>query len=337
MTHLLVVLLLLVGLFSAKDHGCAAAASKPLVVAHAAMNARVAPLWVARERGFFSKYGIPAETIFIRQAPTLVAALTSGDIQVGYTGGTAVLGAAASGSDLKILAAFTNRVTYDVVARRGIKSPEELRGKIFGVQSIGGTVWMGAILALEHFGLDPVKDKISLIAAGDQSVLAQALVAGTIDVTVLDGVMSRTLRESGYPILAELGKANIPISSVGIVAKASLIDKNPQTIENLMKALIESEAFIFGPANKAAVLAILKRYLRINDQEAEEGYKDVMTGIDRKPHANLAGLKNVQRLMKLRNPSVEKVKVEDLVDDRFMKKLDQSGFIDEMYAKYGVK
>jgi hypothetical protein len=51
----------------------------------------------------------------------------------------------------------------------------------------------------------------------------------------------------------------------------------------------------------------------------------------------LAGLRNVQRLMKLRNPNVEKVKVEDLVDDRFMKKLDQSGFIDEMYARYGVK
>jgi hypothetical protein len=41
--------------------------------------------------------------------------------------------------------------------------------------------------------------------------------------------------------------------------------------------------------------------------------------------------------MKLRNPSVEKVKAEELIDDRFMKKLDQSGFIDEMYAKYGVK
>jgi ABC-type nitrate/sulfonate/bicarbonate transport system substrate-binding protein len=248
-----------------------------------------------------------------------------------------VLGAAASGSDLKILAAFTNRVTYDVVARKGIKTPEDLRGKIFGVQSIGGTVWMGAILALEHFGLDPNRDKISLIAAGDQSVLAQALVAGTIDVTVLDGVMSRTLRENGYPVLAELSKVNIPISSVGIVAKGSFIDKNPQTIENLLRALLESEAFIFGPANKATAMAILKKYLRISDQEAEEGYKDVITGLDRKPHANLAGLKNVQRLMKLRNPNVEKVKVEELVDDRFMKKLDQSGFIDEMYAKYGVK
>jgi ABC-type nitrate/sulfonate/bicarbonate transport system substrate-binding protein len=212
-----------------------------------------------------------------------------------------------------------------------------LRGKIFGVQSIGGTVWMGAILALEHFGLDPNRDKISLIAAGDQSVLAQALVAGTIDVTVLDGVMSRTLRDNGYPILAELSKANLPITSVGIVAKGSFIQKNPQTIENLLKALLESEAFIFGPSNKGTALAILKKYLRISDQEAEEGYKDVITGLDRKPHANVAGLRNVQRLMKLRNPSVEKVKPEELIEDRFMKKLDQSGFIDELYARYGVK
>jgi len=126
----------------------AASAPARTIIAHAAVNARVLPLWAAKEQGFFSKYGVPSEMIFIRQAPTLVAALTSGDIQIGYTGGTAVLGAAASGSDLKILAAFTNRVTYDVVARRGIKTPEDLRGKIFGVQSIGGTVWMGAILAL---------------------------------------------------------------------------------------------------------------------------------------------------------------------------------------------
>lgn len=325
-------------LFAPSVNGArAASAPAKMVIAHAAMNARVLPLWAAKDQGFFSKYGVPADMIFIRQAPTLVQALTSGDIQVGYTGGTAVLGAAAGGSDLKILAAFTNRVTYDVVARPGIKTPEDLRGKIFGVQSIGGTLWMGAILALEHFGLDPNRDTISLIAAGDQSVLAQALLAGSIDVTVLDGVMSRTLREKGYPVLAELSKVNIPISSVGIVARGGYIQKNPQAIENLLKALLESQAFLFGPSNKAAALAILKRYLRINDQQAEEGYKDVLNGLDRKPHASLAGLKNVQRLMKLRNPSVEKVKVEELVDDRFMKKLDQSGFIDEMYAKYGVK
>jgi NitT/TauT family transport system substrate-binding protein len=239
--------------------------------------------------------------------------------------------------DLKILAAFTNRVTYDVVARPGIKTPEELRGKKFGVQSIGGTVWMGAILALEHFGLDPDRDKVSLIAAGDQVVLAQALMVGTIDATALDGVMSRTLREKGFTILAELSKLNLPITSVGIIARGSFIQKNPQAIENLLKALLEAEAFIFAPSNKAAVLNILKRYLRVGEQDAEEGYRDVLTGIDRKPYPTLAGLRNIQRLMKLRNPNVEKVKVEELVDDRFLKKLDESGFIDGLYKAHSGK
>lgn len=337
MVNLLALAFFIVAFLGHGPDSQAASSPTKIVIAHAAMNARVLPLWTAKEQGFFLKYGVPFEAIFIRQAPTLVAALASGDIQIGYTGGTAVLGAAAGGVDLKILAAFTNRVTYDVVARPGIKTPEELRGKKFGVQSIGGTVWMGAILALEHFGLDPDRDKVSLIAAGDQVVLAQALMVGTIDATVLDGVMSRTLREKGFTILAELSKLNLPITSVGIIARGSFIQKNPQAIENLLKALLEAEAFIFAPSNKAAVLNILKRYLRVGEQDAEEGYRDVLTGIDRKPYPSLAGLRNIQRLMKLRNPNVEKVKVEELVDDRFLKKLDESGFIDGLYKAHSGK
>ena len=103
--------------------------------------------------------------------------MASGDIQISFTGGTAVLGAAAGGMDLKILANFTSRITYDLVARPQIKSPEDLRGKRFGVQSIGGMVWMGAILGLEHLGLEPVRDKIDILVIGDESVLAQALAA----------------------------------------------------------------------------------------------------------------------------------------------------------------
>ena len=93
------------------------AASTPakLVIAYAAMSPRVAPLWAAQERGFFTRNGIDAELVFVRAAPTLLAALSSGDMQVGLTGGTAVLGAAVAGLDLKILAVLTNRVTLDLV------------------------------------------------------------------------------------------------------------------------------------------------------------------------------------------------------------------------------
>jgi NitT/TauT family transport system substrate-binding protein len=315
----------------------AAAPSKHIVIAYAAMNARVAPLWVARERGFFTKYDIDAETIFVRGAPTLVAAMQANEIDVGYTGGTAVVGAVANGADLKVLAAFTNRVTYDLMVRPGIKTAEDLRGKKFGIQSIGGTVWMGAILALEHLGMDAERDKINIIAVGDQNVLAQALQAGTIDATVLDGVQSRRLSALGFPTLVDLNKANLPILSSGIAVRESNVQKNPQMIENILKAVTEGAAFSLSQTQKPITMKIVQKYLKVGEREAEEGYRDLVNGTDRKPYAAAAGVTNVVRLMKRSNPKVERVKAEQLIDDRILKKLEQSGFLDEILAKYGVK
>ena len=333
-----IVAVLALGLSGVFANGVqAASAGRTVVIAHAAMNARVAPLWVARDRGFFSKYGVNADTIFVRGAPTLVAAMQSNEIDVGYTGGTAVVGAVANGADLKVLAAFTNRVTYDLMVKPNIKRPEDLRGKIFGIQSIGGTVWMGAILALEHLKLDAERDKINIIAVGDQNVLAQALEAGTIDATVLDGVQSRRLSALGFSSLADLNKVNLPILSSGFVMREPILQKNPQLAENLMKAVIEGAAFSLSLAQKPNTMKILQKYLRVSEKDAEEGYRDLVSGTDKKPYALASGVTNVVRLMKRSNPKVEKVRPEALIDDRFLKKLDQSGFIDEVLAKYGVK
>jgi len=301
------------------------------------MNARVAPLWVARERGFFAKYGISADTIFVRGAPTLVAAMAANEIDVGYTGGTAVVGAVANGADLKVLSAFTNRVTYDLMVKPGIKTAEDLRGKKFGIQSIGGTVWMGAILALEHLKLDPDRDKINILAVGDQNVLAQALESGTIDATVLDGVQSRRLAALGFPTLVDLNKYKLPILSSGFVMREPNIQKNPQLAENLLKAVIEGAIFSLSLQQKPTTLKILQKYLKVSEKDAEEGYRDLVMGTEKKPYANPAGVTNVVRLMKRSNPKVEKVTPEQLIDDRILKKIDQSGFIDEVLAKYGVK
>ena len=315
----------------------ATATGKKVVIAYAAMNARVAPLWVARERGFFAKYGVSADTIFVRGAPTLVAAMAANEIDVGYTGGTAVVGAVANGADLKVLSAFTNRVTYDLMVKPGIKNPEDLRGKRFGIQAIGGTVWMGAILALEHLNLDAERDKINILAVGDQNVLAQALESGTIDATVLDGVQSRRLAALGFPTLADLNKFNLPILSSGFVMREPNIQKDPQLAENLLKAVIEGAAFSLSLQQKPSTLKILQKYLKVSEKDAEEGYRDLVLGTDKKPYANPAGITNVVRLMKRSNPKVEKVRAEQLIDDRILKKIDQTGFIDELLVKYGVK
>jgi hypothetical protein len=100
---------------------------------------------------------------------------------------------------------------------------------------------------------------------------------------------------------------------------------------------LESIAFLLGPANKGATLKLLQRRLRVSEQEAEEGLTDMLIGMDKKPFPSLDGLRNIQRLMKLRNPKLGSAKVEDLVDDRILRRLDASGYIDKLFATYGVK
>jgi NitT/TauT family transport system substrate-binding protein len=332
---MLKIILAILMVFGLSFDAAAASAPTRVVIAFAALNARTAPLWAAQDQGFFSKHGIDAQTIFVGGAPILIAGMTSGDIHVGYTGGTAVLGAAVGGADLKILVSLTNRVTYDLVARQGTKGPEDLRGKSIGVVSIGGTNWMGTILGLEHLGLDPNRDNINLRVVGDDSVRVQALLSGTIDATAIDGVYSRRLHDKGFPVLAEFSKFNLPIISTGVVARKSYIETHLASVENILKALLEGNAYVLTPANKASTLKIIQRRLKVGDREAEEGYKDMAIGLERKPFPSPEGLRNAQRLMKLRNPKLEAVRVEELVDDRILRRLDESGFIDRLYVPAG--
>jgi len=316
----------------------AASAPAKIVIAHAAMNARVAPLWIAQDQGFFAKNGLTTNTIFIRQAPILVAALTAGDVQIGYTGGTSALAAVVGGADLKMIACLTNWLNYDLVAGPSIKSAKDLRGKRFGVQSLAGTVWMAGMLGLEHLGLDPGRDNISMLVIGDQTVLTQALETGQIDATVLDGVFSRRLKQKGFTILAELQQTKIPFSGQGVNVKGSYLQGQRETVEAALKGLLEGIAFSLAPKNKGAVVETISRRLKLSDSAAaEDGYQDVIENTEKRPFPNLDGLRNIQRLMKLRVPSADKIKVEEMIDDRILRRLDQSGFINRTFETYGIR
>src|SRR6516164_5614132 len=76
-----------------------AGAPSKLVIGYASISPRVVPLWVAQEQGYLVKYGVDAETIYVRGGTILVAGLASGDVQVGRTAGAAILSAVSGGHD----------------------------------------------------------------------------------------------------------------------------------------------------------------------------------------------------------------------------------------------
>lgn len=328
-----IVLALCAGTLTAAD----AAAAGKFVVGYAAMNARLAPLWLAEEQGFFNKYGLDSQAVFLRSATVLVTGLASGDIHVGSGGGSAALAAASAGQDIKIIGSFSIRNSYDFVARPNIKRAEDLRGKKVGVTSIGGGSWMGAMLWLEQLGLDPQRDNITLLAVGDQTVQSQAVENGTVDATPLDGVFSRRLRQKGLTILGEYSDLKKPMINQSAMVSSALLQQRPDIAENFLKAMIESIAFSFAAKNKPVVIKTIMRRLKADQNSAEEGYDDLLRAIERKPFPSIDGLRNAQRLMKIRTPKIGEVKIEPLVDAGIMRKLEESGFIDRAYAAQGVK
>ena len=89
---------------------------------------------------------------------------------------------------------------------------------------------------------------------------------------------------------------------------------------------------------KPSVIETITRHLKIaNSALAEQGYQDLLQATDRKPYPSVEGLRNVQRLMKLRNPAVGGLKTENVIDGRLIQELDKSGFIDQLYSAYGVQ
>jgi ABC-type nitrate/sulfonate/bicarbonate transport system substrate-binding protein len=302
-----------------------------IVIGYASMSSVATTLWVAQEKGFFTKNGLDAQTIFIPGSPTLIATLNTGDVQFGFTGGTATLGAAVGGLDVRMIAAFANHIQTDLVVRPEIKTPADLKGKRIGVTSIGGTGWMSAMLGLEQVGLSPERDKISLAAFGDQRVISQALESNTIQGASLAGVFGQRLKRVGYHFMGELEK--IPLVGTSIVVKSDYLTNQRAIARNTLKAMIESHGFVHNPANKAAVIEIMSKKLGISDPvSANDGYEDYVRRTDKRAFISLDGVKNIQRFMKLRNPKIADINLERLIDDNLLRELDKAGFIDQAYG-----
>ena len=200
-----------------------AAAPLKATFTYGGLNERSGILWVARDAGIFQKHGIDATIVNVRNAQVGMSALAGGETQfhVGSATGTSI-GAMAGGLDLAFIAGLINKLDGAFVVNSSIRSPADLKGKKIGVQSIGGGVWMFTMLAFEHWGLDPDRDKIQFRILGDQSVQAQAIAQNIIDGGYLELFLRRAVGTPGISNHGRLDKDGHSVSGPGRHGEAQL-------------------------------------------------------------------------------------------------------------------
>ena len=250
----------------------------------------------------------------LRARPLLVASLISGDIEVGYTGGTAVLGRGARKvSYLRILSSISSKLTHTIARKPNLKTAEQLRGKRFGIQSIGGSTWMHTILALEHVGIDIKRDHINLLVIGDSVLISQSLGSRPDRRGGTRWRAGSASSSKGFTLIADMTPANIPMLNQAIVVNQDFVQKRADASRT------DSDGAGGQPRATPGADEQGDRdknhdatdYKLSDPTVAEEGYQDLLTSIERKPLPSLEALRNIRRLMAPQNPKAANVKVEE--------------------------
>ncbi|MEX0805937.1 MAG: ABC transporter substrate-binding protein [Candidatus Binatia bacterium] len=117
-------------------------AAGPLLIAYGGHNETMAPLWVGIETGLFRKHGVDPRVLQTRAGPIMMATLASGGAPLVWAAPTSALSASLGGMKLGCFAVGNDRIPRELNVRKGIESMDDLRGKTFGVQSIGGGFWL---------------------------------------------------------------------------------------------------------------------------------------------------------------------------------------------------
>ena len=293
----------------------------------------MAPLWVAKDRKFFDNHGLDVQLILVSGGSLVAQMLASGEIQMTANAPASLVNLIAGGEKLSFFLGLSNTSPFTVVTQPNLRKAEELRSKRLGTARFGGSSHISALIALEHLGLDLKRDKIILIQTGVDPERMAALEAKAIDAAMLQRVATKVMTSKGFYPLLNMNQAKIPYQNTGLAMRRDFAAANPTAVDGVCRAMIEAYGFMFNKENKQAVKERIARNLRLPKVDAaEDFYQEALEELDRKPYPSLEGTRIVIKCVAEQNPRAASIKVDDLVDTRWLKKLDNEGFFEKVYG-----
>jgi NitT/TauT family transport system substrate-binding protein len=275
------------------------------------------PFVIAEEKGFFKSEGLNA-IVVIMQNQVVVNGVLSKNVDYGGTFSNFV-GAAMAGLPVRIVMSVQDGSDHVLVTASAIKRVEDLKGKIVGISSFGGTPHSEVLAILKKYGM--TEKDITFLQIGGSSSRYQALEAGNIQAAMLVPPFNKIGRQRGFnEILSFNDVMRIPLG--GLATHVDKIKEAPAEIVKIIKALSKSIDYIQN--RKADILSLIEKSWGIKDVEVREGiYRDLAGLYSRTGIAPEETMKNVIRLVQETRKSGGSVGVSDVADWSFAKKANE--------------
>ncbi len=233
-------------------------------------------IWIAEEKGYCEENGLDATVKAYDTGIETKNALLAGEVDVADTVDFVISGLGFEEVDIKVLASINTAIIDYIIARRdrGISSLSDLKGKKIGIKpGSSAEYYLGRTLIFNGLSLEDVE----LIAIHPPD-MPEAIMQGEVDATI-------TWHPHNYHIKNSLGDNAIVWSAQGgqdvywvVFSKDEFIQKYPEKIKRLLKALIQAEEFVKN--NNLEAKEIIARRVNLDLPYIESVWSDFHFVVD---------------------------------------------------------
>lgn len=291
------------------------------------------PVLVGKEARLFEQNGLDARLIYFTGGTTSVLALISGDVQIGQVAGPSVVNSAIGGSDLVMVAGGITSLSYWIMGRSNVKTPDQLRGGSVAISRFGSATDFIARFALPKLGLTPGRD-VAIVQIGDSPARLGALLNGRVHGAVLGSLPGAMAQRKGMHILADVAKMGLVIQHTGVATTRKTIRENRELVRRYVKTQVDAVHRIWTD-REGTMNALLKHAGSSADRDLLEKIREGLLNeamLSKKQYPSLQGIGTILTSLAEIDPRARAAKPEEFVDMSFVRELDQSGYIDRLYS-----
>jgi ABC-type nitrate/sulfonate/bicarbonate transport system substrate-binding protein len=197
--------------------------------------------YLAQDAGLWRKHGLDVRVILFEAGSTLAQVARTGEVSFAINSGPTTIASRTQGADSIIVAAMVNTLPYSLVTTKSITKWEQLKGKKVGISRFGSGTDTAIRLVSKRFGLDPMKDFI-ILQGGTQPSRLQALLAGSLDATLVSPPLDLTAKKQGLNILVNIADLGIAYPQLVIETSERFNREQPQQVKRLSKGLYRSDS-----------------------------------------------------------------------------------------------
>jgi len=237
-------------------------------LAYSSTGVNYVDLFLGKEKGYFREEGLEPQLIQMSSNIAITANIA------GELDGQAAIGSAIRaiqrGAPLRVVAVTLRRPLFWLVVRPEYRSIKELKGKVLGISTIGGSQHLRAKGMLTAGGLDAEKD-ITSIQINDQTMQLQALASNSVQITALSPPWVAVARDKFKMNILDSALERFAGIDSGLVVSLKLLQERPDLVKRILRARAKGNRFYLE--NEREGSEFLARLYKVDFKTALESYR----------------------------------------------------------------